>query len=53
MERSWSKIKLSTTITYKLGEKYDNLEPILDMVQDIEIPNHNDLIKKLQVYHQP
>ena len=29
------------------GKKYDNLEPVLDMVQDIQIPNHNDHDKEL------
>tara|TARA_B100001094_G_C18175680_1_gene797736 strand:- start:766 stop:1632 length:867 start_codon:yes stop_codon:yes gene_type:complete len=29
------------------GKKYENLEPIFDMVQDIEIPNHNDYDKEI------
>jgi hypothetical protein len=29
------------------GKKYDNLEPVLDMVQDIQIPTHNDHDKEL------
>ena len=24
------------------GKKYDNIEPMLDMVQDINVPEHND-----------
>lgn len=29
------------------GKNYENLEPIFDMVQDIEIPNHNDYDKEI------
>jgi hypothetical protein len=29
------------------GKKYDNIEPILDMVQDINIPTHNDYDREL------
>jgi hypothetical protein len=29
------------------GKKYENLEPILDMVQDINIPTHNDYDREL------
>ena len=48
MERIWIKINYLLQQIIKLGgKKYDNLEPVLDMVQDIQIPNHNDHDKEL------
>ena len=29
------------------GKQYENLEPILDMVQDINLPDHTELDKEL------